>query len=214
MFDPYMVLGVPRSATEASIKAAYRNRARSTHPDRGGRSDEFVVVVRAFDVLSDPIARRLFDETGQVREAGARDRRRDVAVILADMFDVAVATALSVGLPLHRVNFIEQMATAVRTQSTEAETGLRKLKLDLDALKALRTRIRRRDGEPNLFVQRIDEQVKAKAEELAAASHRRALLATAQTELANYDSEVELFSALEFEPSAPASDGPRVGERS
>lgn len=208
MFDPYTVLGVPRSATAASIKAAYRNRARSTHPDRGGESEAFVAVVKAFDVLSDPAARRLFDETGQVREAGARDRRREVAAILAEMFDVAVATALSIGLPLHRVNFIEQMATAVKKQCVEAETGFRKLERDLEALKQLRTRIKRRDGEPNLFVQRIDEQVKARGEELSAAIHRRALLETAQTELSNYDSEVELFSALELEPPARGAGGP------
>lgn len=199
MFDPYAILGLNRSATAASIKAAYRTRARMTHPDRGGEPAEFMVVVKAFGVLSDPVARQLFDETGQINEDGARDRRQQVATILAEMFDTAVSTALSLSLPLQRVNFIEQMASAVRKQSAEAEGGRRKLEADLAALKALRTRIRRRDGKPNLFVERLDEQVKAKAQELLEATQRRALLETALTELANYDSEVELFAALETE---------------
>jgi curved DNA-binding protein CbpA len=204
MFDPYAILGLSRSASAASIKAAYRTRARMTHPDRGGEPAEFMVVVKAFGVLSDPVARRLFDETGQVNEDGARDRRQQVATILAEMFDTAVTTALSLSLPLQRVNFIEQMASAVRKQSAEAEGGHRKLEADLAALKALRIRIRRRDGKPNLFVERLDEQVKNKGQELLEATQRRALLETALIELANYDSEVELFSALEVEAPAEA----------
>src|SRR5690606_26556425 len=196
MFDPYAVLDLPRSASVASIKAAYRTRARMTHPDRGGEPAEFMVVVKAFGVLSDPAARRLFDETGRVDEDGARSHRQGVATILAEMFDTAVSTALSLGLPLQRVNFVEQMASAVRKQSAEAGSGYRRLEADLAALKALRTRIRRRDGQPNIFVQRLDEQVQNKTQELVDAAQRQALLETALTELSNYDSEVELFSAL------------------
>ena len=203
MFDPYAVLDLPRSASVASIKAAYRTRARMTHPDRGGEPAEFMVVVKAFGVLSDPAARRLFDETGRVDEDGARSHRQGVATILAEMFDTAVSTALSLGLPLQRVNFVEQMANAVRKQSAEAASGYRRLETDLAALKALRTRIRRRDGQPNIFVQRLDEQVQNKTQELVDAAQRQALLETALTELSNYDSEVELFSALEAE--APAA---------
>ena len=203
MFDPYAVLDLPRSASVASIKAAYRTRARMTHPDRGGEPAEFMVVVKAFGVLSDPAARRLFDETGRVDEDGARSHRQGVATILAEMFDTAVSTALSLGLPLQRVNFVEQMASAVRKQSAEAGSGYRRLEADLAALKALRTRIRRRDGQPNIFVQRLDEQVQNKTQELVDAAQRQALLETALTELSNYDSEVELFSALKAE--APAA---------
>src|SRR5690554_6285171 len=119
MFDPYAILELPRSAGAAAIKAAYRRQARVTHPDRGGEAAAFMGVVKAFGVLSDPEARRRFDETGQVDEAGARDRRQQVATILAEMFDTAIATALSLGLPLHRVDFVAQMTRAVQKQAAE-----------------------------------------------------------------------------------------------
>ena len=36
--DPYKVLGVPRTATEAEIKEAYGRQMRLAHPDKGGTS--------------------------------------------------------------------------------------------------------------------------------------------------------------------------------
>lgn len=206
-FDPYAVLELARTADEDAVKSAYRKHARLTHPDRGGEPAAFMTVVKAFGVLSDPEAKRLFDEFGIVNEEGARSYRQEVAVILADMFDTAVSTALDLGLPLDRVDFIKQMSTALGTQSSQADEQSQRLDQEIEALKVLRNRIKRQDEEPNLFVQRLNEQVKSKVEAHATVRHRQALLSTAAAELENYDSEVELFSALdvEAEVSAPST---------
>jgi len=200
-FDPYSILEIVRSADADAIKSAYRQKARVTHPDRGGEPEAFIVVVKAFGVLSDPEARRLFDETGTVNEDGAKSYRQEVAVILADMFDAAVTTALGLGLPLERVDFIAQMTSALTNQSGQAQADCDKLDGEIDALKALRARIRRQDDNPNLFVLRLNDQVGAKVTAHAVARRRLALLETAAAELANYDSEIELFSALDISNS-------------
>ena len=195
--DPYVTLGLHPAADPAAIKAAYRRSVRVAHPDRGGNADDFIAIVKAFGVLSDPVAKRLFDETGQIDENGARDYRQDVVVILADMFDTAVATALGVDLPLHAVDFIEQMSAVVQVQLLDANDESQKLDRQIQALEDLRARIKRRDGATNLFVMRLNEQVRAKVEAHRASLRRLALLETAASELANYDSETELFSALD-----------------
>lgn len=66
--DYYEVLGLPRTASEKEIKAAYRRLARKYHPDvnQGDRQAEerFKEVAEAFAVLSDPEKRATYDRGG------------------------------------------------------------------------------------------------------------------------------------------------------
>jgi hypothetical protein len=55
---PREVLGLPKDAGPESIKAAFRQRAFETHPDRGGDADEFREVHTAFEQLSRPKKKR------------------------------------------------------------------------------------------------------------------------------------------------------------
>jgi curved DNA-binding protein CbpA len=199
-FDPYSILGLGRSAKQAAIKTAYRERVRHSHPDRGGNSDDFIAIVKAFGLLSDPETRRLFDETGIVDIDGLRNHRRDVAVVLADMFDTAVQTAVSSGLELTGVNFITLMSTAVTKGVSEAQQQSKAIEAEIKALSALTKRIRRNDDNPNLFVERLNAQVQAKTEQHTAARRRLLILETAGIELGNYESDIELISALEVAP--------------
>lgn len=61
----YEILGVPSNASPSEIKAAYRKRARKTHPDVAGAEMNglFVLVQHAHEVLSDPAQRAQYDRT-------------------------------------------------------------------------------------------------------------------------------------------------------
>jgi molecular chaperone DnaJ len=59
----YEVLGVPREASQAEIRNAYRTLAKERHPDYpGGSAEEFSRLQEANAVLSDPNRRRQHDE--------------------------------------------------------------------------------------------------------------------------------------------------------
>ncbi|MCX3060946.1 molecular chaperone DnaJ [Streptomyces beihaiensis] len=64
--DYYKVLGVPKDATDAEIKKAYRKLARENHPDanKGNPKAEerFKEISEANDILGDPKKRKEYDE--------------------------------------------------------------------------------------------------------------------------------------------------------
>ncbi len=68
--DLYAILGVARGADAGEIKKAYRDLARTHHPDKGGDPEKFKAVQTAYDVLSDDGKRQMYDMTGQVDGQG------------------------------------------------------------------------------------------------------------------------------------------------
>src|SRR5687767_6016509 len=67
--DYYQALGISRTASEADIKKAYRKLARQYHPDvnpgNKAAEEKFKQVSNAFEILSDPKKRKLYDEFGE-----------------------------------------------------------------------------------------------------------------------------------------------------
>lgn len=68
--DLYEVLGVPREASVAEIKKAYRRLAMEFHPDRNGgdklAEERFKEATEAYEVLSHPDKRAQYDRYGHV----------------------------------------------------------------------------------------------------------------------------------------------------
>jgi DnaJ-class molecular chaperone len=65
MRDPYVVLGVPKSASEADIKKAFRKAAKQHHPDANKNDpkaqERFSEINSAYEILGDADKRRQFD---------------------------------------------------------------------------------------------------------------------------------------------------------
>ena len=73
--DYYEILGVSRDASDAEIKKSYRRLARSHHPDANPGDHEaeerFKELTEAYEVLSNPQARRAYDTYGHQVPRGA-----------------------------------------------------------------------------------------------------------------------------------------------
>lgn len=71
----YARLGVHFSAGFAEIKRAYYRKALDCHPDKGGSSETFQMLVESFEVLSDPDKRAMYGSQGPYiagQRAGSR----------------------------------------------------------------------------------------------------------------------------------------------
>lgn len=65
--DYYAILDIEISCTDGEVKRAYRKLALIMHPDKNsapGADEAFKLVSKAFQILSDPQKKRIFDQTG------------------------------------------------------------------------------------------------------------------------------------------------------
>ena len=93
--DYYAILGVPRNATQEEIKRAYRRLALKYHPDRNPGNKEaeekFKEISEAYEVLSDPEKRAIYDSQGYagLRSHGFRgfEDISDIFRAFSDLFE-------------------------------------------------------------------------------------------------------------------------------
>jgi DnaJ-class molecular chaperone len=98
MQDLYTVLNVAPKASGAEIKAAFRNMAKTCHPDmKPGDSEAeaaFQEVKRAYELLSNPEARKVYDEFRASQHAAKRRRFRRAAATMSASFVLTAVTVV------------------------------------------------------------------------------------------------------------------------
>ena len=126
--DYYDVLGVERSADEAEIKRAFRRLAREVHPDVSDAPDakeRFAELAEAYEVLSKPDTRELYDRYGHagLRRGGYSANHFDFGS-LADVFSAFFGDDLIGGARSRRGG---DVIAGVEITLREAATGVKRI---------------------------------------------------------------------------------------
>ena len=125
--DYYELLGVARAASESEIKKAFRGLARELHPDVSDAPDaqeRFREVVEAYEVLSKPETRELYDRYGHagLRSGGFQPGHFDFGS-LSDLFAAFFGDDLLAGRAGARGRGADLVA-AVEIELVEAASGV------------------------------------------------------------------------------------------
>lgn len=100
----YGVLGVAQSADHAQIKLAFRNLAKTCHPDLHGgdrRAEQrFKEINRAYETLSNTTAKAAYDAKCAHERAMTRQRFASAATVMSASFLITVGSCLFVAILL------------------------------------------------------------------------------------------------------------------
>jgi len=79
-FRPYEILEIKRGATQQEVKKAYRRLVKDYHPDKNkapDAQDKFVRLTKAYELLSDPERRRMYDNHGVTEDSPNFNKKHD-----------------------------------------------------------------------------------------------------------------------------------------
>ena len=147
--DPYLILGVKKSASTDQITRAYRRLAKDYHPDRGGNPDDFKRVQWAYEVLIDPARRKVWDLTGKDKGSVVTDRATLVEVLPVILFQVLEQLADG-GVDVTKVDLIPYVKRGVKDQIDNKKVLIGSLKKGIKTVEKVVGRFKSTD-EFNLF---------------------------------------------------------------
>jgi len=134
MSDLYTLLGIEKTATADEIKKGYRKMMAEHHPDKNGgdHSDEFYACKEAYDILSDPLLRRKYDDTGVIPD---KESGMNIAKEFAALFHTAIE---QVG---EGEDLIELTKKAVTHAIKDTQTNISQCNKKISKLERVKNRI-------------------------------------------------------------------------
>lgn len=151
MKNLYEILDVPKDATEADIKKAYRKKAQISHPDKEGGDEElFKVVQKAYEILSDENKRRHYDETGEESKDNLNN----------EVIESLIGIVLNViqGNDVKRNNILATAITLVNRQQDTHRSKRKQARLEHERLVEAARRITCVKGKENILKLAIESQ--------------------------------------------------------
>jgi len=193
MRNLYEVLGTHNAATPAEIRAAYKARAMTLHPDVGGSNEAFAELQQAYAILSDPKKRQDYDLTGTI-DNRANNERALIIELVAKMLDNYMAQFVNGADSVLYVDIVGAMRSQIADQIAQNSEAVAKMQSAAERLDKLAERFSSKKGKSIL---RMAAEAKAAAVRVAIPMRRK--------ELDKLEQVLELLSdeQFRFDPAPP-----------
>lgn len=177
----YDDLGVRPSATPAEIKAARRRAAMRHHPDRGGGDrSRFDAAERAYRVLSDPVRRLTYDQTGSAEEKPVEGEEYLAAVqLITEMLSAAVEQGMANQTTFKPAEFLRRMISDTLSEHEGERDRLTDKVKHFERL--AETFRKRKKGKPEFLIRSMKDRALVCAAERAAVEKKIKAIETALT---------------------------------
>lgn len=145
----YETLGVPKDATAADVRRAYRRAARSAHPDRGGSTEKFQQIVLARDILSNEARRAKYDRTGQAEEESADQFEANAMNLVAEAVNHVWMECERRAIAVEGVDVVKDATRYIKEKLNAAQNKQREIGASAKNLRKFAARFKAKKDGPN-----------------------------------------------------------------
>lgn len=163
----YEELELPKNCTAEQIKQQYRHMASIHHPDKGGDAEKFKRIKLAYEVLSDPSRKKIYDETNVISDN--KSIRNEALGTLSQIFFSVIAT-----IDLHTGNLVETMKGEIINGNRRLDADEASCKKYISNLEVAKQKlIFKNPADENILLGFLETQLSARNNDLIAIAHHR-----------------------------------------
>ena len=167
----YEELELTPDCSVEDIKQQYRALARVHHPDLGGDEEKFKRIKFAYEVLSDPVRRKQYDETKST--VAQPDMRLEAINQLANVF----SHVMNNFDPTAGRNLIELMQNEISSQHLLTVADISTCNRFITNLELTKERLKMKtDGQENIIMSFLDSQLNGRKKDLEIFDYRLKVL--------------------------------------
>ena len=180
--NPYKTLSITSVADDAVVKKAYKCMAQAWHPDKNDGDDVmFKSIKEAYNILSDPIRRAHYDQTGEVGEVP--DIEAIATARLDDLFDHIITA----GGRNDEGELVKSMTDGVRAAIQRVKVDIANITHQIEHLEKLKGKVTVIKGVENRFDMRLQ----------LAISHNNGKLLHSKTEMDAMEFAITMLDAYD-----------------
>lgn len=173
--DPYRRLGVPRDASAADIKRAWRALVQVYHPDHGGDANLFRDLKLCYETLIDPDRRAQYDQTGVLKDKAPDTAAADAMSALVAAFERALQAMIQNRQEPRHVDMVGRISAMLDVMEGELFKEERDIKSALPEWESVVKRFKVKKSE-NVFARHITAKLGEFRKRLEAIErHKRAM---------------------------------------